>query len=438
MHQPLRLHTLRLLLLGVFVAGGLDACRDRCLRSVTSRVQRQYFITSEELRASIGSLPARDLERPGKIYVRGPYLFINELKKGIHILDNRNPAAPRMLGFLNIPGNTDIAVRGNVLYADSFVDFLAFDITEPTNVRLVKRVENAFPDGSIDGLHWQYDVSRKLITDYRYELVTETQEANCDDPMVNPPYYGYHAQFSYSSLASMDASKSYYGGTSGNPNGKGGSMARFALHDQYLYAVTARNLQLFSVRQAESPVQLNKIALDFGLETIFPYRDKLFIGTTTGMHIFDNSNPERPVKLSTFHHVRACDPVVVEGDIAYVTLRGNDQCGQASNQLDVVSVANPKEPRLLRSYPMEGPYGLGIDAGTLFVCEGDKGLKTLRATDPMKIELLSHFKDLHAYDVIPLGGTLLVIGEKGLYQYDYRDVKNLKLLSTVPVKPAAI
>jgi hypothetical protein len=438
MRQLLPPHTLRLLLVGALVAAGLNACSDRCLRSVTNRIQRQYFITSDELRTSIGSLPARDLERPGKIYVRGPYLFINELKKGIHILDNRNPATPRMLGFLNIPGNTDIAVRGNVLYADSFVDFLAFDITEPTNVRLVKRVENAFPDGSVDGLHWKYDFNRKVITDYRYEWVTETKEADCDDPTIKLPYYGYHSTFNYSSMAGGDVAKANYGGSSGNPNGQGGSMARFALHDRYLYAVTPQNLQLFDVNQSENPVALNKISLGFGIETIFPYRDKLFIGTTTGMKIMNNANPAKPTELATFAHVRSCDPVVVEGDIAYVTLRGGTACGGFTNQLDVVSVANPKLPVLLKSYPMEGPYGLGIDAGTLFVCEGDKGLKTLRATDPLKIELLSHFKDLHAYDVIPLGGTLLVIGEKGLYQYDYRHAKNLKLLSVMNVKPAAL
>ena len=85
---------------------------------------------------------------------------------------------------------------------------------------------------------------------------------------------------------------------------------------------------------------------------------------------------------------------------------------------------------------MLNPHGLGIDNKTLFLCEGDFGLKVFNASDVTAIDqnLLTHFKDLKSYDVIPLGGTLMMVGADGLYQYDYKDPKNLKLLSIIPVK----
>jgi len=421
-------------LAAVLALFGLGSCRDHCQQTVTYRTQKQYFITSDELRAAVKTLPAQELESPGKIYVRGSLLFINERKKGIHLIDNSNPAAPRPVSFLSIPGNTDIAVRGNVLYADSYTDLLAFDLSNGQDVKLLKRVENAFPSGSVDGLHWQYDQFRKQVVDYRWELVSQVTETDCES--ANNGYYGrgiyedgMYLNFSSSQKSGSSAAPNPNGGT-----GTGGSMARFALYDKYLYAVTNSDMLLFDVSQPADPQSSSKVTLGGGIETIFPYQDKLFIGSTTGMHIYDNANPAKPLLLSTFQHAMRCDPVVVQDNYAYVTLQGGTTCGGISSQLDVVDISNLKSPFLVKSYPMEKPYGLGIDGQTLFVC--DAGLKTFNVRDPLKLELLNHFKNIGAYDVIPLRGTLLLIGKDGLYQYDYTDPKAPRLLSVIPVKPA--
>ena len=47
---------------------------------------------------------------PGKICVKGNIIFLNDLDKGVHVIDNSNPAQPRKIAFINIPGNEDIAV----------------------------------------------------------------------------------------------------------------------------------------------------------------------------------------------------------------------------------------------------------------------------------------------------------------------------------------
>ena len=216
----------------------------------------------------------------------------------------------------------------------------------------------------------------------------------------------------------------------------GGSMARFTIYDNYLYTVDNATMQLFNITNPTSPTPHGKVFLGWGIETIFPYTDKLFIGSTTGMHIYDNADPSNPKHLSTYQHVNSCDPVVVEGNFAYVTLRSGTACAGFTNQLDVLNISDLRNPKLIKTYPMQNPHGLGIDNSTLFLCEGTFGLKVFDIQDKLKIDknLMAHFKNLDAFDVIPLNNVLMVIGKEGLYQYDYSNPKNLKLLSKIPVE----
>ena len=89
----------------------------------------------------------------------------------------------------------------------------------------------------------------------------------------------------------------------------------------------------------------------------------------------------------------------------------------------------------MRSYNMTGPYGLGIDGDVLFVCDGTDGLKVFNAADPYLISehLIATFKDINAFDVIPLGKSLLMIGSDGFYQYDYTNLNDIKQISSIKV-----
>ncbi len=218
-----------------------------------------------------------------------------------------------------------------------------------------------------------------------------------------------------------------------NTNGTAGSMARFALYDNFLYTVSQTTMQLFDIQNAANPTAHSRVNLGWGIETIFPYKDKLFIGSQTGMHIYDNANPAKPVQLSTFQHARVCDPVVVHGNTAYVTLRNGNQCGGFTNQLDVIDITSLTSPRLLKSYPMQNPHGLGVDFPNLFICEGQHGLKRFDATANLDVKQIEHVAGIHAYDVIPLGKHVLMVGQDGLYQFDYANPKQLRILSKIDV-----
>lgn len=105
----------------------------------------------------------RPMYEPGKIYYKAPYLFIVEKYKGVHIIDNSNPASPENLNFLHIDGIRDVAVKGNVMYADNAVDLIAIQLNNSiTEVSVTKRIENYFPEmTSPDGFGMNYSVWAK-------------------------------------------------------------------------------------------------------------------------------------------------------------------------------------------------------------------------------------------------------------------------------------
>jgi hypothetical protein len=402
----------------------LSSCSDECETTVTYTVYEPVYMLRADLQNAVKVAPAKTLKEPGKIYVRGHYLFINEINKGVHIVDNSNPSSPRFLSFIDIPGNMDMAVKGNILYADNYIDLVAIDISNPLDVRLVNRVENIFPTyfGMVVN-----DTATVFISEFTETALKQPAGSSCNG--YNPGWRNGWMTLDGGTFASASVAKP------GSPAGKGGSMARFTISGNHLYTVSNSALQVLDISSTANPKKGEKIQLGWGIETIFPYNDKLFIGSTTGMHIYDNSNPTNPVHLSTYAHVNSCDPVVVEGDLAWVTLRSGNECAGFTNQLEVINISDPRKPELLKTYPMQNPHGLGIDRSTLFLCEGKYGLKVFDAQDHLKVSdnLISHFKEHDAFDVIPLGNNLLLIGQEGLYQYDYSDLKNIKLLSKLPV-----
>ncbi|MCD4665014.1 MAG: hypothetical protein K8R68_07055, partial [Bacteroidales bacterium] len=150
--------------------------------------------------------------------------------------------------------------------------------------------------------------------------------------------------------------------------------------------------------------------------------------------VYSLTNPAAPVFISEFSHIQSCDPVVVEDGYAYVTLRSGNACGSVTNQLDIVDINVITSPQLVKSYAMTNPHGLGIQNKTLFICDGEDGLKVYDASDPLRIDenLIKHFTDMNAFDVIPFGNLIMMIAKGGLYQYNYEN-EEMTLLSFIQI-----
>lgn len=228
--------------------------------------------------------------------------------------------------------------------------------------------------------------------------------------------------------------ESNYSGSPSSGSGKGGSMARFTIVDNYLYTVTnpggrwESELTIFDISNEEKPTELQKKTIPNYVETIFPTDTLLFFGTRTGMLIYSTKNPGNPSYISEYAHIYSCDPVVVQKNLAYVTLNSESSwCGRTNNRLDIIDISDVYNPKTAAEYPMTAPRGLGIDGYTLFVC--DDGLKAYNIGEGANIELVDKF-NIDGYDVIPQNGYLLMIGEEGFYQYKY-DIDNVKLVSSI-------
>ncbi len=219
------------------------------------------------------------------------------------------------------------------------------------------------------------------------------------------------------------------GGVPGQ-EGRGGSMARFTISGNNLYTVDHNSLTHYDISNPNDPKPGNRSEIWNNVETIFPYQDKLFIGTQGGMIIMSIQNPAAPVEISRFSHILSCDPVVADSRYAYVTLSTGTTCQRAINELQIVDLANISDPKLVEVYPMVNPKGLGIDGKNLFVC--DNGLKHFDATNVNSLVQKHHFP-INAFDVIPHNGNLMVIGSDGLYQYSYQNEK-LEQLSKLSVQ----
>lgn len=205
----------------------------------------------------------------------------------------------------------------------------------------------------------------------------------------------------------------------------GGSLASFAISGDYLYTISEGMLVSYDISAPENAITVSQAYVKDSkgypidnLETIFPYKAYLCFGATDGMYIIDVSDPSMPQYVSKYDHVLSCDPVVVQNDIAYVTMHDGNLCGQRVNELHVVDISDVYAPKALATYPMERPYGLGIDGDMLFVCDDEK-LKIFNANDPENIYQIEVFDDLTAVDVIPFDTVLIVLGNGELNQFSY-------------------
>ena len=79
-------------------------------------------------------LDSRPVKNPGKIYVYGNYLLINELKSGIHIFNNSDQLHPTPVGYIQMLGNSDMAINNNVLYADHMGSLVALKVSDFTEL----------------------------------------------------------------------------------------------------------------------------------------------------------------------------------------------------------------------------------------------------------------------------------------------------------------
>ncbi len=217
----------------------------------------------------------------------------------------------------------------------------------------------------------------------------------------------------------------------GGGQGQGGSLTRFAINGKYLYIASQTSLSVYNIATTDFQ-HIKTMSVGFGLETITTRGQYLYLGAQDAMYIYGISNPENPQFIFRYSHIVSCDPVVVEGNYAYVTLSSGITCNRGTNALEIIDISNPRNPTLVTNYPMNTPLGLGVYNGILFICEQSFGFKVYDVSNPRDIKILHQDNSIHATDVIVREGIAIITGRDGIHQYQY-DGSRLTHLSVIPV-----
>ncbi|MEI6948755.1 hypothetical protein V9K67_16310 [Paraflavisolibacter sp. H34] len=207
--------------------------------------------------------------------------------------------------------------------------------------------------------------------------------------------------------------------TAGGPTaGAGGSLARFTIRGDYLYAVDDQSLQAYNLQDGARPQKVSSTPLAWGVETIYAFNNYLFLGTQTGLLIYSLDTLSKPRYLGEARHARSCDPVVANDSVAFVTLKGSARCGPAESGLYVHDIKNIDRPVLKKTLPLPDPVGLGLQDTVLYVCCGTEGLKLFNVKAPFAPVLIGSKTDGNYMDVIPYHGLLICFVQDGILLYD--------------------
>lgn len=393
--------------------------------SVTYTKATAVYADLEEIRQMPLIGGSREITNPGKIFVSQNLLLIGEEGEGVHVIDNTDPANPQNIYFINIPGNKEFYVHDDHLYAESYYDMVKIDISTIQQPTLTSRVENAFSPNS-------FNAAGEPLIGFTFELVTEKLDQDED-------YYQliHQNDFNYFDFQDRLIPESAVPASfAGNSQQGIGSVNRIAYSNGHLYTISNTQLSSFSDNGSLELVSSENIG--WQMETIYPYDDKLFIGTRNSMEVMGLSDPGRPVHITSFWHANACDPVYPIDDVAYLTLRaGTDDetdCPGSDNLLVVLDIKQIESPEVSQEINMASPYGMTMIGNKLYVGEGSNGLKIFDASDKLNLILESAVTSIQAYDVIAHPtkfDILLIAGPDGLSQYEIQ-TDNRELLSNIP------
>ena len=336
-------------------------------------------------------LDPNTITEPGKIWIKGSTLFVNDRFRGVHIFNISTPLNPIRLSTIAISNNIDIAVYSNALYADSYGNLHVYDISMLTDPRLIRIIPDATGN-----------------------------------------YYGATGDFVDDS--EFGCGVGFGCGSDSSPSGAtstGGSMARFSIVDNYLYSLKYTQMKVFSISNPTNPDAVGDANIGWDIETIFPVKDRnlLFLGGNEGIYVYSISNRANPVYLSRLTHARSYDPVVVQSNFAYVTLRDGSFIDGPSSRFEVINISDISNMFVTDIIGMDAPYGLAVSGAYSYVCDGYDGLEIFNVSDVSNVIKVVRLQGYNGYDVIVTDDTMILTGNDGVVLYDISNPTNPAFLN---------
>ena len=215
--------------------------------------------------------------------------------------------------------------------------------------------------------------------------------------------------------------------------GTAGSLARFTIVGNNLLVLKSDALIQYRI---ESNGQLSQVRfLDFfnsNLETVFPYGENVLVGSNNGVHFLGFDNQGIIELLSTYSHLTACDPVVAANGLAFSTLRSSNCRFNTREVLDIIDISDIENPRIVKSYDTEAPYGLTISGNNLFVCErGGLAMYDVANPESILLKVFMDFNDELPLDVIHAQGNLILRTDQAIYNMSYTSSGVFNILAQI-------
>lgn len=403
----------------VFSLSFFTSCSDQlCEQEVTYTKATAIYADLNDFRIDNLNESPKQLESANKIYLSNDLILISERMKGIHVYDNSDPKNPIAINFLNIPGNNEMFVEDNIIYADSYYDMLKIDISSPLQATVVSRLENA--------IRPQFSNDRgQILIGFNEEIVTEQLSCDAYIDDNNSIYFDWNSQrIDDSAIPTAFVS---------NSNGSLGTANRIAKVDDLIFIIDKTNIFTLEDREKLSEATIPQ-SIGWALETIYPADGHLFLGSNNGMQIYRIQDDNRVSLRGEFFHATGCDPVLpTDQNVAYVTLRSGDECPGDENNISVVNIANLNSPSLIQEIAMDSPYGMTLHEDKLYVGEGTNGFKIFDASERDNLKLIETNRSIETYDIIvhPTDRNILLFANpNGISQYA-TEGQDYNLLSSI-------
>lgn len=132
---------------------------------------KPIYASSGDLKEIVKSSGPKALTQTGKIYVKGNLLLINRPFEGVHIIDNTDTKNPINVAFLEIPGNLDVVMKNNFLYADYAGKIAIIDISDIQHPRVTQNVE-------LDTRFQEYPPQADLTSNWSWRTYFECPDKN--------------------------------------------------------------------------------------------------------------------------------------------------------------------------------------------------------------------------------------------------------------------
>ena len=410
-----------LILLAIYVS---SCTNDLGTSEVTYTKASAVYGNIEEVRATPMVSSSEAINNPGKIFITENSLFIGEEQKGIHVFDNSDPTDPKPMYFMNIPGNREFFVQDGNIYAESYYDMLKIDITNLNQPRISDRVENYLNSRLIDD-------NGEAVIGFDFETITR-DISNDDYTFWEEFHQDDYVYYDYKNTVIPQSAIPVSFAGSGNNNS--GSVNRITKAKDHVYLVHLDKISVFSDVDGFDILE-TKFEF-FGMETIYPQEDKIFIGARQSVLIYDISQPENPQFFSSFQHGEACDPVYPFDEVAYLTLRSGDDdlCPGEENALVALDIREIIFPQSTKTIEMESPYGLSVIGDKLYVGEGTNGMKIFDISDKFQPQLIKTIEGISVFDVIthPTDENMMLLaGPDGFGQFEIEENLDLTEVSWI-------